>query len=339
MGLSCSRIGPCQKAEVPSRRGVDSSPFRKTAIHRHGRGTRRLPGSARRIADCRHQSIGRHRSYQNTRRMYPSHSAPDSRYSEKTNSPTGGARTILLHVKYIPPRLAGFARSRASQGTGPQSGNIANCDQRTFQALPDAPDCGLPASVHRSAPLISKYASNVPITQRAGFALFRKNKFANQRSADRPSPRKVYPAASCGFCKKSRFAGHRAAVGKYRKLRSTHISGTTRCISGTTRCVDNMGMALEFTTSHLQDSLSLFRYYKKLAEDTMAQVTDAELSVTLDGEMNSIALIVKHMAGNMRSRWTDFLTTDGEKPNRQRDSEFLQPPATRAELMKLWEEG
>src|ERR1017187_8980669 len=136
MGLSCSRIGPCQKAEVPSRRGVDSSPFRKTAIHRHGRGTRRLPGSARRIADCRHQSIGRHRSYQNTRRMYPSHSAPDSRYSEKTNSPTGGARTILLHVKYIPPRLAGFARSRASQGTGPQSGNIANCDQRTFQALP-----------------------------------------------------------------------------------------------------------------------------------------------------------------------------------------------------------
>src|ERR1035441_10108814 len=91
-----------------------------------------------------------------------------------------------------------------------------------------APDCGLLTSVHRSAPLISKYASNVPITQRAGFALFRKNKFANQRSADRPSPRKVYPAASCGFCKKSRFAGHRAAVGKYRKLRSTHISGTTR---------------------------------------------------------------------------------------------------------------
>lgn len=98
-------------------------------------------------------------------------------------------------------------------------------------------------------------------------------------------------------------------------------------------------MALEFTTSHLKDSLSLFRYYKKLAEDAMAQVTDAELTVTLDGEMNSIALIVKHMAGNMRSRWTDFLTTDGEKPDRQRDSEFVQPPATRAELMKLWEDG
>ena len=98
-------------------------------------------------------------------------------------------------------------------------------------------------------------------------------------------------------------------------------------------------MALQFTTNHLEDSLSLFRYYKKLGEDAMAQVTDAELTTTLDGEMNSIALIVKHMAGNMRSRWTDFLTTDGEKPDRHRDTEFVQPPATRAELMKLWEEG
>jgi uncharacterized damage-inducible protein DinB len=98
-------------------------------------------------------------------------------------------------------------------------------------------------------------------------------------------------------------------------------------------------MALHFTTSHLEDSLSLFRYYKKLAEDAMAQVSDAELTVKLDGEMNSIAQTVKHMTGNMRSRWTDFLTSDGEKPNRERDTEFVQPPATRAELMKLWEEG
>jgi hypothetical protein len=98
-------------------------------------------------------------------------------------------------------------------------------------------------------------------------------------------------------------------------------------------------MPLEFTTSHLEDSLSLFRYYQKLAEDAMAQVTDDELTLTLDGEMNSIALIVKHMAGNMRSRWTNFLDTDGEKPSRRRDTEFVQPPATRAELMKLWEEG
>ena len=55
--------------------------------------------------------------------------------------------------------------------------------------------------------------------------------------------------------------------------------------------------------------------------------------------MNSIALIVKHMAGNMRSRWTDFLTTDGEKPDRNRDSEFVEPPATREALMAMWEAG
>jgi len=98
-------------------------------------------------------------------------------------------------------------------------------------------------------------------------------------------------------------------------------------------------MALKFTTSHLEDSLSVYRYYKKLAEDAMAQVADGELVKTLDGEMNSIAQIVKHMAGNMRSRWTDFLTTDGEKPDRQRDTEFVAPPATRAEMMKAWEDG
>ena len=98
-------------------------------------------------------------------------------------------------------------------------------------------------------------------------------------------------------------------------------------------------MATEFTTSYLQDSLAIFRSYKKLAEGAMAQVTDEELSLTLDSEMNSISQIVKHMAGNMRSRWTDFLTTDGEKPDRARDTEFVEPPQTRAELMERWEAG
>ena len=71
----------------------------------------------------------------------------------------------------------------------------------------------------------------------------------------------------------------------------------------------------------------------------MAQLTDDQLFVALDGEMNSIAVIVKHMAGNMRSRWTDFLTTDGEKPDRDRDAEFLDPPAGRGDLLSLWEDG
>jgi Protein of unknown function (DUF1572) len=98
-------------------------------------------------------------------------------------------------------------------------------------------------------------------------------------------------------------------------------------------------MVLKFTSSHLEDSLSLFRYYKKLAERAMEQVTDEQLVFVLDPEMNSIALIVKHLAGNMRSRWMDFLTSDGEKPDRDRDGEFGEPPATREALMKAWESG
>ncbi len=98
-------------------------------------------------------------------------------------------------------------------------------------------------------------------------------------------------------------------------------------------------MALRFTTSYLTDSLDVFRYYKGLAERAMAQVTDEQLLTVLDGEMNSIAVIVKHMAGNMRSRWTDVLTSDGEKPDRHRDAEFTDPPAARAELLAVWEAG
>jgi hypothetical protein len=107
-------------------------------------------------------------------------------------------------------------------------------------------------------------------------------------------------------------------------------------------------MALELTTSYLQDSLSLFRHYKKLAEGAMAQVGDEQLFVVpggdIDQESNSIAVIVRHMAGNMRSRWTDFLTTDGEKPWRDRDQEFAATfrtagEETRAGVMDGWESG
>jgi hypothetical protein len=98
-------------------------------------------------------------------------------------------------------------------------------------------------------------------------------------------------------------------------------------------------MALRLTTSYLEDSLTLFRYYKTLAEKAMAQVSDEQLVAVLDEEMNSIAQIVKHMAGNMRSRWTDFLTSDGEKPDRNRESEFVEPPSTREALLAVWEAG
>jgi hypothetical protein len=98
-------------------------------------------------------------------------------------------------------------------------------------------------------------------------------------------------------------------------------------------------MALQFTTSYLEDSLAIFRQYKKVAELAIEQVTDEQLTAVLDAESNSIAIIVKHMSGNMRSRFTDFLTTDGEKPDRDRDSEFVDPPATRKALLDAWEDG
>jgi hypothetical protein len=98
-------------------------------------------------------------------------------------------------------------------------------------------------------------------------------------------------------------------------------------------------MALKLTTSYIEDSIALFRYYKLLADRAMAQVSDEELFLTLDCESNSIAIIVKHVCGNMRSRWTDFLTTDGEKPDRNRDSEFAEPASTRQALLEQWESG
>ena len=96
-------------------------------------------------------------------------------------------------------------------------------------------------------------------------------------------------------------------------------------------------MALQFTTSYLEDSLAIFRQYKKVAELAMEQVTDEQLTAVLDAESNSIAIIVKHMSGNMRSRFTDFLTTDGEKPDRFRDQEFeISEKTTREDVMGWW---
>jgi hypothetical protein len=98
-------------------------------------------------------------------------------------------------------------------------------------------------------------------------------------------------------------------------------------------------MAHQFTTSYIQDARDLLRYYKHLGDRAIEQCSDADLFLTLDPESNSIAIIVKHMAGNMRSRWTDFLTSDGEKPDRHRDTEFETPPPTRSALVALWEAG
>ncbi|MCC7497153.1 MAG: DUF1572 family protein [Bryobacterales bacterium] len=98
-------------------------------------------------------------------------------------------------------------------------------------------------------------------------------------------------------------------------------------------------MAQKFTASYLEDATALFQQYKKLAERAIEQVTDEQLFTALDEEANSIAVLMKHTAGTMRSRWTDFLTTDGEKPGRNRDVEFVNSPATRQALLAGWEQG
>ncbi|HKV33322.1 MAG TPA: DUF1572 family protein [Pyrinomonadaceae bacterium] len=92
--------------------------------------------------------------------------------------------------------------------------------------------------------------------------------------------------------------------------------------------------------NYLDDSRKAMRAYKKLAEKALDQLKEDEYFVTLDEESNSVAVVMKHMAGNMFSRWTDFLTTDGEKPNRNRDYEFvISPETTKDELRDYWERG
>jgi Protein of unknown function (DUF1572) len=100
-------------------------------------------------------------------------------------------------------------------------------------------------------------------------------------------------------------------------------------------------MPTDLATHYLEEAHRQMRGHKRLAEGAMAQLKDNELFLALDPEANSIAVIVKHMAGNMRSRFTDFLSTDGEKPDRHRDQEFELNPATttRADLTKWWEDG
>src|SRR5256885_17099545 len=90
----------------------------------------------------------------------------------------------------------------------------------------------------------------------------------------------------------------------------------------------------------LEDALRTFRNYKKLAERAWAQISEDDFFRTIDEESNSIAINIKHIAGNMLSRWTDFLTTDGEKPERNRDMEFVMlPETTKEEMLAYWEQG
>lgn len=94
------------------------------------------------------------------------------------------------------------------------------------------------------------------------------------------------------------------------------------------------------SSAFLKDIIRTYTNYKKLAEAAIAQTADADLHRQIDPDANSIAIVIKHLAGNLRSRFSDFLTTDGEKPTRNRDDEFEMPtPKTRDEMMPAWEES
>jgi Protein of unknown function (DUF1572) len=93
------------------------------------------------------------------------------------------------------------------------------------------------------------------------------------------------------------------------------------------------------TNSFLSAAISQFQYYKLIGEKTFAQLSDEQLFWQCNEESNSVATIVKHLAGNMLSRWTDFLTTDGEKEWRNRESEFENDIKTREDLLALWNKG
>lgn len=97
---------------------------------------------------------------------------------------------------------------------------------------------------------------------------------------------------------------------------------------------------LDIRSVYLRDVVHLFMHYKSLGDKAIAQTPDEHLHTELDASSNSIAITVKHVAGNLRSRYRDFLTTDGEKPDRNRDSEFEMPErASRDEILRWWNEG
>src|SRR5271166_5641368 len=99
-------------------------------------------------------------------------------------------------------------------------------------------------------------------------------------------------------------------------------------------------MASDLAAHYLDEARRQMRGHKRMAEAAMAQLRDEDFFTTIDPESNSAAILVKHLAGNMRSRFTDLLTTDGEKPDRFRDREFeVTLATTRADVMRWWEEG
>lgn len=96
---------------------------------------------------------------------------------------------------------------------------------------------------------------------------------------------------------------------------------------------------MSIETIFLQSVITRFQYYKELGDKTFARLEDKDFNHQPDGEPNSIAIIIQHVSGNMISRWTNFLTEDGEKPWRNRDGEFISRLLTKQQLLEMWEKG
>ena len=121
------------------------------------------------------------------------------------------------------------------------------------------------------------------------------------------------------------------------------LRGTRKVIASGKTCLQYGCLNIEINDAIIQnyhsDALESFRSYKKLAERAIEQVSDEEFFRSIDAEANSIAVVIKHIAGNLHSRWSDFLTTDGEKPSWNRALEFETVGDTRESLMNFWETG
>jgi hypothetical protein len=110
-------------------------------------------------------------------------------------------------------------------------------------------------------------------------------------------------------------------------------------MTATTKASNPERSCMSISSDFMAAIINAFEANKRLADRAVEQVPDQKLHVALDANTNSIAVIMKHVAGNLISRWTDFLTTDGEKPSRNRDDEFVDSFASRAEVLEFWERG
>ena len=155
----------------------------------------------------------------------------------------------------------------------------------------------------------------------------------------------IYPAKSTAEVDDSTRLGFEVPHNWIRSTDSPEINDSTlvdpdgRKVQLTFRRFNSTNDTDQIGMDSLASAINAFRANKRLADKAIAQVSDEKLRIALDDGTNSIAVIMKHVAGNLRSRWTDFLTTDGEKPDRHRDSEFIDDFGSRDDILSFWENG